>query len=161
VQDPRQDVCCPEWQATVRESQAKIFKAFEGGGTKPKDCTAQKLSDMQKLATGCYRINCSRWNCQRGSKWIRKLWREKPCVKGIRIPVYVLLQKMAAGETEAELWKLILNKKTDIMAVWEYPARAAAEEIVLAESWVRLLFDENLSILSAPIGGRHARLSMF
>jgi uncharacterized protein (DUF433 family) len=26
----------------------------------------------------------------------------KPCVKGTRIPVYVLLQKMAAGETEAE-----------------------------------------------------------
>ena len=29
----------------------------------------------------------------------------KPCVKGTRIPVYVLLQKMAAGETEAELMK--------------------------------------------------------
>ena len=29
----------------------------------------------------------------------------KPCVKGTRIPVYVLLQKMAAGETEAELLK--------------------------------------------------------
>ena len=29
----------------------------------------------------------------------------KPCVKGTRIPVYVLLQKMAAGETEVELLK--------------------------------------------------------
>jgi uncharacterized protein (DUF433 family) len=27
----------------------------------------------------------------------------KPCVRGTRIPVYVLLQKMAAGETESEL----------------------------------------------------------
>src|SRR5208283_403139 len=59
----------------------------------------------------------------------------KPCVKGTRIPVYVLLQKMAAGETEAELLKAYpqLNK-ADLMAVWEYAARAAAEEIVLAES---------------------------
>jgi uncharacterized protein (DUF433 family)/predicted nuclease of predicted toxin-antitoxin system len=74
----------------------------------------------------------------------------KPCVKGTRIPVYVLLQKMAAGETEAELLKAYPQlSKTDLMAVWEYAARAAAEEIVLAEYWVRLLFDENLSILSA------------
>lgn len=29
----------------------------------------------------------------------------KPCVKGTRIPVYLLLEKMAAGETEAELLK--------------------------------------------------------
>jgi uncharacterized protein (DUF433 family) len=53
----------------------------------------------------------------------------KPCVKGTRIPVYVLLQKMAAGETEAELLKAGPQlSKTDIMAVWEYAARAAAEE---------------------------------
>lgn len=59
----------------------------------------------------------------------------KPCVKGTRIPVYVLLQKMAAGETEAELLKAYPQlSKTDLMAVWEYAARAAAEEIVLAES---------------------------
>jgi uncharacterized protein (DUF433 family) len=29
----------------------------------------------------------------------------KPCIKGTQIPVYVLLQKMAAGESEAELWQ--------------------------------------------------------
>src|ERR1700730_15100268 len=74
----------------------------------------------------------------------------KPCVKGTRIPVYVLLQKMAAGETEAELLKAYPHlSKTDLMAVWEYAARAEAEEFVLDESGVRLLFDENLSILSA------------
>jgi uncharacterized protein (DUF433 family)/predicted nuclease of predicted toxin-antitoxin system len=74
----------------------------------------------------------------------------KPCLKGTRIPVYVLLQKMAAGETEAELLKAYPQlTKADLAAALEYAARAAAEEIVLAESWVRLLFDENLSALSA------------
>ena len=59
----------------------------------------------------------------------------KPCVKGTRIPVYVLLQKMATGETEAELLKAYPQlSKADLTAVWEYAARLAAEEIVLAES---------------------------
>ena len=41
----------------------------------------------------------------------------------------------AAGETEAELLKAYPQlSKADLMAVWEYAARAAAEEIVLAES---------------------------
>jgi uncharacterized protein (DUF433 family) len=58
-----------------------------------------------------------------------------PCVKGTRIPVCVLLQKMAAGEAEGELLKAYPQlSKADLMAVWEYAARAAAEEIVLAES---------------------------
>jgi uncharacterized protein (DUF433 family) len=56
-------------------------------------------------------------------------------VRGTRIPVYVLLQKMAAGETEAELLKAYPQlSKADLTAVWEYAARAAAEEIVLAET---------------------------
>ena len=59
----------------------------------------------------------------------------KPCVRGTRIPVYVFLQKMAAGETEAELLKAYPQLiKADLTAVWEYAARAAAEEIVFAES---------------------------
>ena len=42
----------------------------------------------------------------------------KPCVKGTRIPVYVLLQKMAAGETEAELLKAYPQlSKADVTAV--------------------------------------------
>jgi uncharacterized protein (DUF433 family) len=50
----------------------------------------------------------------------------KPCIKGTRIPVYLLLQKIAAGESEAELLQAYpqLNK-TDLVAVWEYAARAA------------------------------------
>jgi uncharacterized protein (DUF433 family) len=59
----------------------------------------------------------------------------KPCIKGTRIPVYVLLQKMAAGETEATLLEAYPQlSKADLTAVWEYAARAAAEEVVLAES---------------------------
>lgn len=74
----------------------------------------------------------------------------KPCIKGTRIPVYVLLQKIAAGETEAELLKAYPQlSKADLTAVWEYAVRATAEEIVLAESQVRLFFDENLSVLLA------------
>jgi uncharacterized protein (DUF433 family) len=74
----------------------------------------------------------------------------KPCVRDTRIPVYALLQKMAAGETEAELLKAYPQlSKADLTAVWEYAAPAVAEEILFAESRVRLLFDENLSVLSA------------
>jgi uncharacterized protein (DUF433 family) len=42
----------------------------------------------------------------------------KPCVSGTRIPVYVLLQKMAAGETEAELLSVYpqLSKVDSIFA---------------------------------------------
>jgi uncharacterized protein (DUF433 family) len=59
----------------------------------------------------------------------------KPCIMGTRIPVYVLLQKMAAGETEAELLKAYPQfTKADLAAALEYAARAAAEEIVVAES---------------------------
>jgi uncharacterized protein (DUF433 family) len=59
----------------------------------------------------------------------------KPCVKGTRIPVYVLLQKMAAGETEAELLEAYPElSKADLMAVWDYAARAASEQVMLVES---------------------------
>jgi Protein of unknown function (DUF433) len=40
-----------------------------------------------------------------GIKVDPEIMTEKPCVKASEIPVYVLLQKMAAGETEAELLK--------------------------------------------------------
>ena len=59
----------------------------------------------------------------------------KPCVRGTRIPVYILSQKMAAGESETQLLQAYpkLNK-ADLIAVWEYAARAAAEDVVLVES---------------------------
>jgi uncharacterized protein (DUF433 family) len=104
------------------------------------DCT--KLSDMQKLERiGCYRIDYSD-ETARSDQSGSGNYDGKTLRKGhTRIPVYVLLQKMAARETEAELLKAYPQlSETEIMAVWEYAARAAAEEIVLAESRVRLSF---------------------
>lgn len=55
----------------------------------------------------------------------------KPCVKGTRIPVYVLLQKMAAGESEAELLQAYAQlSKADVIAVSEYAGVLAAEECI-------------------------------
>lgn len=48
---------------------------------------------------------------------------------------FVLLQKMAAGETGPELLRPYPQlTEADLQSVLEYAARAAAEEIVLAES---------------------------
>lgn len=59
----------------------------------------------------------------------------KPCIKGTRIPVYVVLQKIAAGETEVQLLEAYPQlSRADLTAVLEYAARAATEEVVLAES---------------------------
>ncbi len=59
----------------------------------------------------------------------------KPCVKGTRIPVYLLLEKMAAGETSEQLLtaypQLTLE---DLRACLEYAAVLAADEVVLAEA---------------------------
>lgn len=59
----------------------------------------------------------------------------KPCIKGTRIPVYLLLEKMAAGETFEQLLvaypQLTLE---DLRACLEYAAALAAEEVVLAEA---------------------------
>lgn len=59
----------------------------------------------------------------------------KPCVKGTRIPVYLLLEKMAAGETTEQLLtaypQLVVE---DLRACLEYAAALAADEITLAEA---------------------------
>ena len=59
----------------------------------------------------------------------------KPCVKGTRIPVYLLLEKLAAGETYEQLLaaypQLVLE---DLRACLEYAAALAADEVVLAEA---------------------------
>jgi len=59
----------------------------------------------------------------------------KPCIKGTRIPVYLLLQKMAAGETTEDLLasypQLSLE---DLRACLAYAAALASEEVVLAEA---------------------------
>jgi uncharacterized protein (DUF433 family) len=58
----------------------------------------------------------------------------KPCVKGTRIPVYLLLEKMAAGETFEQLLAAYPQLRVeDLRAALEYAAALAAEEVVLAE----------------------------
>jgi uncharacterized protein (DUF433 family) len=57
----------------------------------------------------------------------------KPCLKGTRIPVYLILEKLAAGETS----ELILSaypqlRPEHVKAALEYAARLAADEIVIA-----------------------------
>jgi len=59
----------------------------------------------------------------------------KPCVKGTRIPVYLLLEKMAAGETPEQLLaaypQLVAD---DLRACLEYAAALAADEVLLTEA---------------------------
>ena len=59
----------------------------------------------------------------------------KPCIKGTRIPVYLLLEKMAAGETAEQLLDAYPQlQPEDLRACLRYAAALAAEEIVLAEA---------------------------
>ncbi len=59
----------------------------------------------------------------------------KACIRGTRIPVYLLLEKMAAGETfeilRAAYPQLALE---DLRACLQYAAALAADEVVLAEA---------------------------
>ena len=59
----------------------------------------------------------------------------KSCVRGTRIPVYLLLEKMAAGETSEQLLTAYPQlAPEDLRACLEYAAALAAEEVVLAEA---------------------------
>jgi len=59
----------------------------------------------------------------------------KACVKGTRIPVYLLLEKMAAGESFEDLLVAYPHLAIeDLRACLEYAAALAAEEIVLTEA---------------------------
>jgi uncharacterized protein (DUF433 family) len=59
----------------------------------------------------------------------------KPCVRGTRIPVYLLLEKMAAGESFEKLLRAYSQLTAeDLRACLEYAAALAAEEIVLSEA---------------------------
>jgi uncharacterized protein (DUF433 family) len=59
----------------------------------------------------------------------------KPCIKGTRIPVYLLLQKMAAGESSEQLLAAYPQmEQQDLRACLEYAAALAGEEIVLTEA---------------------------
>jgi uncharacterized protein (DUF433 family) len=59
----------------------------------------------------------------------------KPCIKGTRIPVFLLLEKMAVGETSEQLLTAYPQlAPEDLRACLEYAAALAAEEVVLAEA---------------------------
>jgi len=57
----------------------------------------------------------------------------KPCLAGTRIPVYLILEKLAAGEsTEQILAAYPQITRAHITAALQYAARLATDEIVLA-----------------------------
>ena len=59
----------------------------------------------------------------------------KPCVKGTRIPVYLLLEKMGAGETSEQLLAAYPQLTAeDLRACLQYAAALAADEVLLAEA---------------------------
>ena len=56
----------------------------------------------------------------------------KPCIRGTRIPVYLLLQKLAAGETAAEILRAYPQlTAADVQACLAYASMLASEEVVL------------------------------
>jgi len=56
----------------------------------------------------------------------------KPCLKGTRIPVYLILEKLAAGEAGQDILAAYPQLKPEhIKACLEYAARLAADEVVL------------------------------
>ncbi|MBI1788209.1 MAG: DUF433 domain-containing protein [Acidobacteria bacterium] len=59
----------------------------------------------------------------------------KPCIAGTRIPVYLLLEKMAAGETQEQILSAYPQLKAEhLRACLDYAARLAADEVVLTDA---------------------------
>jgi uncharacterized protein (DUF433 family) len=57
----------------------------------------------------------------------------KPCFAGTRIPLYLVLQKLAGGETSSEILEAYPQLRPEhIRAALQYAAQLASEEIVLA-----------------------------
>ncbi len=57
----------------------------------------------------------------------------KPCLKGTRIPVYLVLEKLGAGETADEILAAYPQLTRDhITAALQYAAELASNEVVLA-----------------------------
>jgi uncharacterized protein (DUF433 family) len=61
----------------------------------------------------------------------------KPCLKGTRIPVYLILEKLAAGETSEAILAAYPQLRPEHIGniSLRYAARLAAEEIVLTNQW--------------------------
>ena len=57
----------------------------------------------------------------------------KPCLKGTRIPVYLVLEKLGAGETAEEILAAYPQLTKDhITAALQYAAGLASNEVILA-----------------------------
>lgn len=57
----------------------------------------------------------------------------KPCLKGTRIPVYLILEKLGAGETIEDILAAYPQLSKDhITAAFQYAATLARNEIILA-----------------------------
>jgi len=56
----------------------------------------------------------------------------KPCLKGTRIPVYIVLEKLGAGETTEQILDAYPQlTKAHVMAALQYAASLANDEILL------------------------------
>lgn len=57
----------------------------------------------------------------------------KPCLEGTRIPVYLVLEKLGAGETIEQILAVYPQLNRDhIIAALKYAAVLASNEVVLA-----------------------------
>lgn len=57
----------------------------------------------------------------------------KPCIAGTRIPVYLILQMMAAGDTEAAILQAYPQlTHADVQSCLQYAADIATEESLIA-----------------------------
>lgn len=57
----------------------------------------------------------------------------KPCIAGTRIPVYLILQMMAAGDNEAAILQAYPQlTHADVQACLQYAAAIATEESLIA-----------------------------
>ncbi|MFP4520033.1 MAG: DUF433 domain-containing protein [Oceanicaulis sp.] len=58
----------------------------------------------------------------------------KPCIKGARIPIYLILRKLAAGQSEADIHEAYPRlKKGDVQAALAYAAGHFDEPVAAAE----------------------------
>jgi uncharacterized protein (DUF433 family) len=59
-----------------------------------------------------------------------KIMHGKACIKGTRIPVYLVLEMLAAGDSTADILKSYPSlKRQDIQAAIEYAAETTKEEV--------------------------------
>jgi uncharacterized protein (DUF433 family) len=59
----------------------------------------------------------------------------KPCFQGTRIPVYLILEKLGAGETQAQILEAYPQlSEAHLKAALRYAAKLASDEVLLTEA---------------------------